>query len=142
MEARAGHSLVFHHDRDRGGNLVHQCGREPAKAADESLQIQSPELKDVGGGSLVKPVVGIGVDANQPGALIERILPLGDRRDELDGQTANAVRADHHRRAGLAYFGAAGWVEVDEPDFAAKRGGARYSRMSPPCHSVRSASLA
>ena len=48
-------------------------------------------------------------------------LPVGNRRNQLDGQLADGVRTDDNGRAYLSNLGADGRVEVNPPNFAAKR---------------------
>src|SRR5262249_42024597 len=107
------------HGLEPGNDSVHVAAADLTEASDEAPGCDGTDLERVGRGRLLKSVAGVRIEAHQPIAPLEPILPGGDRDDHPKCQNSDRVLADDHRRPDLPDLVADRRVEVDEPDFTA-----------------------
>lgn len=110
---------MLHDDRDGGGYFVHPLRRHTTEPAHEALNVHPAHLQNVSNREFGQTVLGVRLKANEPDAVGESILPLGDRRDQLDRQTPHPIGTHHNGGASFANLGPAGRIKTDHPDITA-----------------------
>lgn len=114
-------SLILDDQRHRHDDLFYDGRGTTTKTRYEPLDSHALNLERVDRGDLGHAVDTVGVEADVPDIVLEVILPLGHRGDDLDGQSAHGVRADDHGWTDLSNLGAHARSEVDVPYLAARR---------------------